>query len=155
MLRLLLNDGNGLIAWAERVIGIRFFPDARAIGWGVNDDVAAPDADIRGVAVYDRWTETDCHVHLASNGTGLFGAKAFLAAGFAFPFVEADRRRVTGLVPADNARALRLNQHLGFRQEGVMRNAGPSGQDIIVLGMLRSECRFIPLASRQGVSHGR
>ena len=141
MFRLLLNSGERLVGWAQHVIGCTFFPDAQAIGWG-NDD------EIRAACIYDRWTVRDVHIHVASDETGHFGTRQFLAAAFHFPFVVADRHRITGLVPASNDRARRLNAHLGFKPEGVMRGAGDDGEDIIILGMLRSECRFIPREHR-------
>lgn len=135
-MRLLLNDADRLVPWAEGVIGCRFYRDARAIGWGDEDTIKA-------VAVYDRWSETDCCVHLASDGTGRWMTRSFLAAGFHYPFVQCGLRRMTGLVSADNPEALRLDLHMGWRREGVLRRAAPDGTDIILLGMLRSECRFI------------
>ena len=127
--------------WAEKVIGSTFFPDARAIGWG-NEEV------IRAAVIYDRWTTQDVHIHLASDGSGRFGTRAFLAAAYHFPFVLAGKRRLTGLVPASNENALRLNFHMGFKQEGLMRHAGDDGEHIIIMGMLRSECRFLPQEHR-------
>ena len=135
-MRLLLNDASRLVSWAEKIIGCHFFPDAVALGWG-------DDAIIRATVVYDRWTETDCAMHLASDGTRRWMTRQALAAAYFYPFVQNDRRRVTGLVEASNADALRLNLHMGWRKEGVMRAGARNGDDLIVLGMLRSECRFI------------
>lgn len=141
MLKLLLNSDARLVAWAQDVIGCTFFPDACAIGWGDGNE-------IRAAVVYDRWTQADAHIHLASNGTGHFGSRKFLAAAYHFPFVITGRRRLTGLVPASNSRALRLNLHMGFQHEGRLRHAGDDGEDIIILGMLREDCRFIPRQHR-------
>ncbi|TDW63092.1 hypothetical protein EDF57_10647 [Novosphingobium sp. PhB55] len=141
MLEIVSRDQPRLVAWAQAVIGCRFFPDAQAIGWG-------DERRLRAVLVYDCWTEADVHIHLASDGTGRFGSRSFLAAAYHFPFVTAGKRRLTGLVPASNAAALRLNLHMGFVREGVMRRAGDDGEDIIILGMLREECRFIPREHR-------
>lgn len=66
-----------------------------------------------------------------------------LAAAFYYPFVQNGLRRLTGLVEASNTDALRLNRHMGWRPEGVLREAARNGDDLIVLGMLRRECRFI------------
>ena len=57
-------------------------------------------------------------------------------------------RRVTALVPAKNTAALRFDLHLGFKQEGVVRHALPD-DDIIILGLLREDCRFIPQEYRR------
>jgi hypothetical protein len=60
---------------------------------------------------------------------------------------ELDVRRVNGIVRADNADALETNKRLGFIVEGVQREGyvGPDGvHDIVLMGMLRSECRWLP-----------
>ena len=70
-----------------------------------------------------------------------------MIAAFMHPFVQWKLRRVTGLVPAKNTKALRFDLHLGFVREGYLRNALPD-DDIIVLGMLREECIYLPVAYR-------
>ena len=62
---------------------------------------------------------------------------------FMHPFAQWGLRRVTGLVPAKNTDALRFDLHLGFKQEGYLRHALPD-DDLVLLGMLRENCRFIP-----------
>ena len=37
------------------------------------------------------------------------------------------------LVEADNTKALHLDIHIGFRIEAIMKNAGSSGQDMLIL----------------------
>lgn len=133
---IILDDPDRLIAWAAKQLGLGFFSDARAIGWGAADD-------IRAVAVYERWTGTDCSVHLISDQRPGWLSRRFIAAGFTYPFVVGGLRRMTGLVPASNNRALRLNQHFGFRIEGALRRGADDGGDMIVMGMLREECPFI------------
>lgn len=135
-MRLLLNDRVRLLEWAGAIIGCQFFSDAQAIGWG-------DDETLRAVAVYDCWSGNDCHMHLASDGSGRWMTRQALAAAYYYPFVQNGLRRVTGHVEASNADALRLDVHMGWRREGVLREAAASGDDLIVLGMLRRECRFI------------
>lgn len=127
---------DSLIAWASDRLGVGFFSDARALGWG--DEQA-----IRAVAVYERWTGTDCCVHLVSDERAGWLTRQFIASGFAYPFVVGGLRRMTGLVAASNTRALRLNQHFGFRIEGRLRAGADDGGDMILMGMLREDCPFI------------
>ncbi|CAM8655133.1 GNAT family N-acetyltransferase [Sphingobium cupriresistens] len=140
---IILDRPSMLISWAEQQLGVRFFEDARAIGWG-------NDTAIRAVAIYERWSGNDCCVHLVSDGQPGWLARPFLAAGFHYPFVTAGLRRITGLVPANNDRAIRLNQHFGYREEGCLRHGVSDGVDLIIMGMLREECRFIPRKFRNG-----
>lgn len=130
-----------LVAWAANVIGFQPRPDAMAIGW-------EEAGTLRAVTLYDGFSECDCNIHIASDGTGVWLRRAFLAASFAHPFRQWNLRRVTGLVPAKNTAALRFDLHLGFKQEGIIRHALPD-DDIIVLGLLREDCRYIPKQYRR------
>lgn len=131
-----------LIQWAETVIGFSFRADARAIGY---EDASG----IRAVAVYDTFSLCDCFMHIASDRSGLWLNRRSLVAAFAYPFIQLDLRRVTGFIAASNVPSLRFAMHLGFEVEGHRRNALP-GDDVVMLGMLRSQCRFIPAKHRTG-----
>lgn len=157
MRTLVYNDDERLIAWAQKRIGSTFRSDARAIGLARDSDIGDPkdpDRDsqgrlIVGSVVYDGFSSTDCNMHVASNGSGSWLNRAFLAASFAYPFVQCGLQRVTGLVPASNRRALLFDLNLGFRIEGLCREAMPNGEDLYVLGMLKRDCRFISKEHRQ------
>lgn len=133
---LVYGENERLISWAsERVGGIQFRPDAVAIG-------SERDGELVAVVVYDSFSEADCNMHIASDGTGMWMTKELLVSAFAYPFVQCGLRRVTGLVPAKNHTALKFDLHIGFEIEGHCRNALPD-DDIIILGMTKGMCRFI------------
>lgn len=136
MRNIIYDDDSRLIGWAREVIGCQFRGDAKAIG-------LESDGRLVAVTVFDGFSECDCNMHVASDGSGHWLGKDFLTCSFAYPFVQLKLRRVTGLVPAKNVTALRFDLHLGFKHEGICRDALPD-DDIIILGMLRAECRFIP-----------
>lgn len=69
--------------------------------------------------------------------------RAFLRAAFSFPFNSLGVRRVSGLVRVDNLAAQRFDEHLGFKREGLIREGDDDGCDLILYGMLKSECRFL------------
>lgn len=138
--RLVYHEGR-LLAWLlERCDG-QPREDAEVIG-------VERDGQLVAVVLFDTFSPTGCHVHIAAEGRRWFSRSA--AAGiFAFPFVQCGHARVTATVPADNREACRLAAMLGFRREGVMREAGTGGEDFIVYGLLRRECRFLPFPMRQ------
>jgi RimJ/RimL family protein N-acetyltransferase len=124
------------IDWAQRALGgIRLARDAKTIAAVKGDEILA-------VVCYDTFTEFDCHMHIASNGSRRWISRALLREAFAYPFIQCGLRRVTGLVAASNQDAMRFDLHLGFRIEGLCREGAPDG-DLFILGMLRRECRFI------------
>ena len=132
----IVYDDDSMIPWAIERIGFKPRDDVRAIGWREN-------GSLRAVTLYDGFSECDCNMHIASDGKAHWLSRQFLIASFMHPFVQWRLRRVTGLVPAKNTDALRFDLHLGFEQEGYLRHALPD-DDIVVLGMLKADCRFIP-----------
>lgn len=132
----IVYDDESMIPWAIEKIGFEPRPDVRAIGWRES-------GSLRAVTLYDGFSECDCNIHIASDGSGNWLRRAFLVASFMHPFVQWRLRRVTGLVPAKNKDALRFDLHLGFKQEGYLHHALPD-DDIYLLGMLRENCRYIP-----------
>lgn len=138
MNKLIYGEDERLLPWAaERIGGIQFRADARTIGY-------ARDGEIMAVVVFDGFSDADCNMHIASDGTRRWLTRELLIAAFAYPFTQCGFRRVTGLVPAKNLDALRFDQHLGFRREGYHPSAAKNGGDLISLGMLREWCRFLP-----------
>lgn len=135
--KLIYDQQERLLAWAEGKIGVSSFREAaKAIGLERDGELAA-------VVVYDGFSACDCNMHIASDGTRRWMNRALLAAAFAYPFVQLGLRRVTGLVPAKNVEALAFDQKLGFRLEGVCREALPD-DDVVILGLLKRDCPFIP-----------
>ena len=132
----IVYDDDSMIPWAIERIGFKPRDDVRAIGWREN-------GSLRAVTLYDGFSECDCNIHIASDGKPHWLNRGFLVAAFMHPFVQWKLRRVTGLVPAKNTQALRFDLHLGFEREGYLRHALPD-DDLVLLGMLRENCRFIP-----------
>ena len=132
----IVYDDDSMIPWAIERIGFKPRDDVRAIGWREN-------GSLRAVTLYDGFSECDCNIHIASDGSGNWLRRAFLIASFMHPFVQWRLRRVTGLVPAKNKDALLFDLHLGFKQEGYLHHALPD-DDLYVLGMLKENCRYIP-----------
>ena len=133
---LVYDDSGQMIEWASKIIGFQPRSDAVAVGWREH-------GELRAVVLYDNFSACDCNMHIASDGTGNWLRRAFLVTCFMHPFAQWGLRRVTGLVPAKNTDALRFDLHLGFKQEGYLRHALPD-DDLVLLGMLRENCRFIP-----------
>lgn len=130
-------DAAQVVPWVAEQLGIA--PE----GWQHPQGIGLLDGEalIAGV-VYERISACDCNVHIAALPGGRWLRRDFLAAMFRYPFVQLGLQRITGLVPASNQAALRFDLHLGFVVEGICREAMP-GDDVVLLRMLRRECRFI------------
>lgn len=62
---------------------------------------------------------------------------------FNYPFEELGLRRVTALIAKKNKRSRRLVEGVGFKYEGNARNYMKNGDDCIIYGMLKKECKWI------------
>jgi RimJ/RimL family protein N-acetyltransferase len=126
------------VAWAEqRIPNNRFRADATAIG-------ITRDGEISGVVVFDNFTVGSCCVSVASDGSRRWITRELLIRVFAYPFIQLGYRRLTALVAASNADSLNFCRAFGWTREGVLRRGAPDGDDLVVFGMLREECRYLP-----------
>lgn len=142
-MRQIVGHSDELIAWAAERIHFKPRPDAKCIG-------LVSEKGIHAVTLYDGFSECDCNIHIASDLTGHWFSRTYLNMSFYQPFVVWNLRRVTGLVPAKNEKALRFDLHLGFEREGYLRQALPD-DDLIILGMLRE--RFIEIQKKYRRNH--
>ena len=82
--------------------------------------------------VFENFNGHNANVHIAvSKPTKLF--LKLLDHAFVYAFETCKLRRLTGLVEADNVKALQLDLHIGFKIEAVMKGAGSAGQDLLIL----------------------
>lgn len=114
--------------------------DYEAIG------VIGKGGEIIGGVVYTHYQELapgehDIRMHCAGEPGWL--TKHTLRVFFSYAFQQLHAVRVTGCVAKANRKARVLNERLGFRQEGCIRSGFGQGKDMIIFGMLRSECRWI------------
>ena len=122
---------------AERVDEDRFQSDV-AIG-------LAEDGELIAGVVYNMFTGPSISMHVAAMPGRRWITKDFLWRAFAYPFIQLGCQRVTGLVREDNLDAQRFDEHLGFVREGLLRSACEDGQNMILYGMLRKECRWLEI----------
>ena len=102
------------------------------------------DGKLIGGVVFNMYTGTGICMHVAASEKGWLN-REFLRTVFRYPFHQLGCRRVTGLVRTDNLTAQRFDERLGFKKEGVLRDADNDGCDLIVYGMLRDECRWLDI----------
>jgi len=124
------------IAWASR-------SDSGRNTWGPFTAIGLIDeTQILAAVIYNDFYEVGCSIHIAAVPGRQWMTRALLKAAFTYPFIQLGYQRLTGYVPAKNWEARRLDEHLGFKQEGLLRQMLPD-DDVILYGMLRNECRFI------------
>ncbi|MFC3074920.1 GNAT family N-acetyltransferase [Shinella pollutisoli] len=138
MKEVVYEPADEMIAWArERIDGAGFRDDARAIG-------LREDGAWRGVVVYDNFTTTGCWISVASDASRRWLTREFIVRSMIYPFVQLGYPRINACVSCKNAASLAFCDGFGWTQEGVMREAGSEGEDLIIFGLLRRECRWLP-----------
>jgi len=97
---------------------------------------------IQAGIVFERFTGESIEMHIAANPSKRWMTKTFLHLWFHYPFIQLGVNRITANIASKNKSALNLAERLGFKKEGVIREA-MGGDDLIAYGMLKNECRFI------------
>lgn len=95
-----------------------------------------------GVVYYDYFGH-DITAVAAGEGQWLTPLKT--KAIFLYPFAQLGCRRMSVSAARKNKRSRRFIERLGFRLEGVKRKGLPDGQDEMLYGMLKSECRWLDI----------
>jgi RimJ/RimL family protein N-acetyltransferase len=123
-----------------RWVGERVNEDAfgQAVGIGLEED-----GELIAGVVFNMYTGPSISMHVAAVPGRRWMTKEYLRRCFAYPFIQLNCRRITGLVRVDNFVAQKFDEHLGFKREGLVREACDDGTDMILYGMLKSECRFL------------
>ena len=123
---LIFDDKERVGAWVAKEV-------VQEAEWGSYYAMGAEvDGQIVSGIVFNNFNECNATCHIAvSKPNKLF--LELLDHAFLYAFETCGLRRLTGLVEADNSKALKLDKHIGFLQESVMQEAGSEGQDMVVL----------------------
>ena len=98
--------------------------------------------EIVACCVADSFGRDSCCVHLAIESPLVLKYKFMetLADGL---FNNRGMKRVFGMVPSTNEKALKLNKHLGFTVIATVPNGYCEGVDYIIMEMVRESCRWL------------
>lgn len=97
---------------------------------------------ILGMCVADSFGSDNCNVHLAIDSP-LILRRGFLSGLANWLFYHEGRKRVFGLVPSNNAKAIKFNEHIGFQEVARVPDAVCDGVDYIVYRMDAKDCRWL------------
>ena len=95
--------------------------------------------------LYDGWNGVNMWMHSAIE-PGAYLGRAFPWYVFHYPFIELGCKRLTGLVEASNAEALRFNSRLGFKIEARLLGAASDDGDTLIMVMTPENCRWLSRA---------
>ena len=104
------------------------------------------DGELIAGVVYEGYNGTNVWMHVAAVPGAKWMTKEYLQYCFYYPFEELGCKRISGYVEASNEVARRFDEHLGFKQEAVLRGAATDGGDVILYVMRREDCRYVKMA---------
>ncbi|MRX32800.1 GNAT family protein [Aminobacter sp. MDW-2] len=135
--RYIYGEDERLVEWvSDRIDGCLFRDDAKAIGH-------ERDGELVAAVVFDGFSPTSCFVSVAASSRRWITPE-FAVRVMAYPFVQCGFPRINCVVAASNRLSLRLTRQFGWVEEGRLREGALDGGDMILFGMLRRECRFLP-----------
>ena len=123
---LIFDDKERVGTWvAERVKQLASWGDFYAMGAELNGEL------VSGV-VYKNVgaSNATCHIAVSKPTKTL---SQLLDHAFVYAFDQLGLKRLTVFVESTNHKSLRIVNHIGFVQEGVMHQAGDDGQDVVIL----------------------
>lgn len=130
------TDKQQLFAWAAAEYGDVFNQDnASCIGW-------VDSTGVRCVVAYNHYQHPAIDAHILSDKSRSWMTRRFLHVMFDYPFNQLKCSRITAPVRASNFHARRFVERLGFTIEGVLRKFYETGEDRVLYGMTREECRY-------------
>jgi L-amino acid N-acyltransferase YncA len=110
--------------------------DSQFIGWVTNDT-------LRMVIGFDCFLGATAQISVANEPDFHFTPRAILREVFRYAFVTAKREMLLAILSSANKRAMKYDTHLGFRELLRLPGMHENGDDLVVLGMKRSECRYL------------
>jgi len=130
----------GWLGWLHQRTYVSLSSDWRAI--------AALDSKgaIQGMVMYCNWTGNAVWAHMAADTVGaisaLIGPK-YDAPVFRYPFIDERKEWLLGALRESNAKALKIDLKLGFKEFARIPDGFVRGEDLILVRMHRDECVWI------------
>ena len=141
MKEILFNSEN-VSRWVCQRTGGTFDGLGTSIGMHVDGSIVC------GV-LYDNFNGRSICMHVASDGSKSWLTREFLRICFDYPFNQLKANVIIGLVDSENLAARQFDEHLGFKLEHSVPNAGPKG-DLLLYSMTPAQCRFLRIKERHG-----
>ena len=108
-------------------------------------------AETLAICVGSDWTKTSFFVHQVIFHTMVL-RHGWLEECFDYAFSRAGRIKMFAAVPSNNAKALRLNSKMGFKQVAVLKDAHEVGVDYVIMELKREDCPYWVQPALQKVS---
>ena len=117
--------------------------EAQYIGLEIKGNIVAVSmwAGFNGASVYS---------HIAIDGALNKKFFEFLWFSFYYAFEQLKVKKIIGLVDAANHKALKLDKHLGYVEEAIIKDASTNG-DMRIMTITKSQCKYLKRRYNVGV----
>lgn len=133
--------------WLSQQMRIKLCEDTKGI-IAVNDQ-----GQIVAAVVLDSWSHASVQAHIWIENP--FAIKhGLLHEVSRYVFEDCGRLVIIGVVPGDNAKALRFDQHIGFREVCTIKDGFDVGVDYHILEMRKEDCKWLGNKDGRKVSTG-
>ncbi len=103
----------------------------------------AETGDIKGAAIFDNLSEGSAQAHFMLKSPMVL-RHHFLEACLDYIFNDIGKQVLLGFVAGDNAKAIKINEHMGFKTVHKIINGFDTGVDYYIMEMHKHECRYLP-----------
>lgn len=138
MKTVIYEQDDRVIPWVGKRVDEDNFGSAVSIG-------LEEDGELIAGVVFNMYQKHSIWMHVAAEPGKRWLTRDYLYRCFAYPFLQLNCNRITGIVRKDNLAAQKFDEHLGFKKEGILRKGADDGTDLILYGMLKEECRWLEL----------
>lgn len=131
---------NGLTdwAWVQKQIPILRVEDTGGLV-AYNKDTD----ELLAACIWDNWTRNSVQCHfMVKNKIAL--KHGFVEEVADFVFNHQGKKFIYGMVPGDNEKAIKLNEHFGFTEKLRLEEAWADGVDYVVMELKKENCRYLP-----------
>ena len=125
-------------AWVMKQVAILRVEDTGGMV-AVNQETG----ELLAACIWDNWTKNSVQCHF------IVIDKAALKHGFVeeiadYIFNHQGKKFIYGMVPGDNEKALKINEHLGFTVKMRLEDAWADGVDYVVMELKKENCPYFP-----------
>jgi hypothetical protein len=131
-------DGQTDWAWVQSQVGILRVEDTGGM-IGYDEDTG----EILAACMWDNWTANSVQCHFMTTNPIVF-KHGFAQEVFDYIFHYKERKFIYGMVPGDNEKALKINEHFGFTEKMRLPDAWADGIDYVVVELKKENCRYLP-----------
>jgi hypothetical protein len=138
-----VTDLTKVKAFFRHTLGVRDSEDFRGVLHVPTKNlglVTAPDHVAVAIA-YNSFVGNTCAMHVVIQQPQYL-TRRIIRDAFDYAFNRAGLKAILGIVDASNARALRFDRWLGFKNFAVIPEGGVDG-DLVVLKMTRADCKWL------------